>query len=104
MPDKSWKRWERTVAAELNGDRNVGSGVGSIKEDVIHPHFAVECKYGARAVPKFIGDALGQAVKASVDTGKTPLLCCKRAGAHGGIAVMRFSDFVELARSAGVLK
>jgi len=29
---------------------------------------------------------------------------CKRAGAHGGIAVMRFSDFVELARSAGVLK
>jgi hypothetical protein len=46
VPDASWKQWERRVAALFGGTRrgpdNRTAEAG--KSDIIHPHWAVECK------------------------------------------------------------
>lgn len=46
MGNKAWKAWERTVAGFFGGTRRGPDtrGIDGGKTDVIHPHFAIECK------------------------------------------------------------
>jgi len=53
MPNKSWKSIERKVATALGGQRIAASGNGTIKGDVQHPVYFIECKWG-KQIPKTV--------------------------------------------------
>jgi len=50
---KAWKACEAEVAKLLGGIRRVRVSYGESIEDVLHPVFIIECKYGGK-VPKSV--------------------------------------------------
>ncbi len=78
MPDKSWKAFERRIAAAVGGERRGAetSGERGGKSDVIHPTIAPECKLLGRPSYGAILDACKQAEKNA--DGKMPLAFVKR--------------------------
>ena len=64
MPDRAWKRAERTIAARLGGRRVpiTGRQRGNVP-DVEHPAFAVEVK-SRKTLPTWLHNAMTQAIAA----------------------------------------
>lgn len=105
--DKAWKKFERKIAEELtqlgdNAERIPVTGrtrgyAPDIKSDV----FSIECKY-RKSVPKWIKDAMAQAV-ASSDGVKTPIVFLKEKSAviDDTFIILRLGDLkADLIREA----
>jgi hypothetical protein len=90
MPEKSWKQYERRVAAIFGAHRTPLSGGNSrhgTRSDVLHPTLYIECKFGSsvpqtwRAIEALFEDVVRNATL----EGKMPVLVCHRKNAHGGV-------------------
>ena len=96
--DKSWKAWERRVAALLGGVRrgaDTRSRNGAGKTDVIHDELAIECKLLGR--PGF-ADCLSAAKQAETNAESgLPIAVVQRKGRRwqDALVVMRLETFVE---------
>ena len=95
---KAWKNLEREVAKALNGTRRSRVNYGESIEDVAHPFFAIECKYG-KCIPKkalegkkcrFLDKAFAQAK--SYNPGKQPIVCLKTPRMKGFVAIVGYPD------------
>jgi hypothetical protein len=79
MPDKRWKRAERTIAKKVGGTRTPLSGPasGHTSADVIHPWLYVEVKYRKRfAVLSLMAEVAEKAKKEL----KVPVLALQQKG------------------------
>ena len=94
MPDKTWKRIERGIAALLGG-RRVGC-TGQATPDVEAPGLVAEVKH-RRSLPAWLDDALGQA-QAHVQDGQVGVAVLHRHRQRIGdsLVVMRLEDFAAL--------
>lgn len=98
MPDAAWKAWERRIASRIGGRRR-GCDVGGTnggKDDVIHPHFSVQCKLLGR--PNF-SDCLGAAKQAERDAKphQEPVAIVKRKRSLDvdALVVMRLETWLD---------
>ena len=94
MPDKPWKRTERTIAALLGGQRLPVSGRGD-RPDVQHPWLAVEVKH-RRTLPQWLLDALRQAEQAATPE-QLPVVVLHQRGQRyaDSLVVVRLKAFRE---------
>ena len=105
--DKAWKKFERKIAEELtqlgdNAERIPVTGrtrghAPDIKSNV----FSIECKY-RKEIPKWIKNAMDQAVKSS-DGVKTPIVFLKERSAiiDDTFIILRLGDLkADLIREA----
>ena len=94
----SWKSFERRIAKRLGGQRrgaHTGSGgKGTGKTDVIHDHFAIECKLLGAPTYSAIVAACKQAEDAA-EEGQEPIAIVKRKSAQDNDALvcMRLETF-----------
>jgi hypothetical protein len=89
MSDKSWKAFERRIAKVFGGERrgaDYGDGRGG-KNDIIHPHWSVECKLLGRAGYADLLKAVRQAELASED-GQEPVAVVKLKNQHDADALV----------------
>jgi hypothetical protein len=89
---KTWKSFERCVAAWFNAARASLSGSNGkvTRSDTLHPKLFIECKYGKRIAPWKLW--LETAEKARVE-GKIPVLALKQTGEHGFLLVVHCDDW-----------
>ena len=101
MADKSWKAFERRCAKKLGGQRRGPdttdrSDGGTGKSDIVHDHYAPECKLLSR--PSY-GDIVSACLQAERNAGpnREPIAIVKRKSAHDAdaLVVMRLSTFCE---------
>lgn len=95
MPDKSWKAFERRVAAFFHTERNALSGGNSkiTRSDTLHPVLFIECKQRQRHTAV----ALWDETKALADAeGKTPVVCLSEKNRPGFWIVVHSEDLVRL--------
>ena len=106
MGDKGWKAFERRVARIFGGERR-GADFGDArggKTDVIHDHFAIECKLLARPTYQQMLDACLQAEAASEPLQEpVAVVKRKRQGSPDGdaLVVMRLETFAAWRLSDG---
>lgn len=109
MPDKGWKAFERRIAKVFGGKRRGADyrDQEGGKDDIIHPHWAIECKLLGR--PSFAGmqAACRQAEAASriphpgenllLFRAREPVAVIKKKGArdNDALVVMRLETFKE---------
>ena len=77
--DKSWKAYERRIAAFVSGKRrgaDYGGRTGG-KDDIIHPLLSIECKLYSRVTYGLLLAAVDQA-EANAEEGKIPVAVIKR--------------------------
>ena len=104
MADKAWKAFERTIAAIFGGTRRGADtrGPDAGKTDVIHPHFAIECKLLGR--PGY-ADMLAAAKQAetNAEPHQEPVAVVKRKNARNddALVVMRLETFRQWRISEG---
>jgi len=81
MADKSWKAFERRIAAVVGGKRRGAYTRGSQGglTDVLSEHWAVECKLLGRSSHSAILDACRQS-EVNAEPGQTPVAFVKRKG------------------------
>lgn len=103
--DKTWKKFERKIAEELTllGDDaeripvtgRVRGHAADIKSNV----FSIECKY-RKEIPKWIKNAMDQAVKSS-DGVKTPIVFLKERSAiiDDTLVILRLGDLKKEIRN-----
>lgn len=93
MADKSWKVWERQVAADLGGERT--GPMGKDLPDVSGvPVIAPECKYQKRLA---LNEAdFQQARDNATKIGKLPVLFLKERGGKRKRVVMDYDDYLTL--------
>jgi hypothetical protein len=97
MADKSWKAFERRVARYLHGQRRGADfrSDDSGNDDVIHPHFSVECKLLGR--PAY-SDMLKACLQAERNAGaKEPIAVVKKkyADDKDALVIMRLEEFIK---------
>ncbi len=98
VPDAAWKAFERAVAAIFGGERRGPDtrGVESGKTDVIHSHFAIECKLlGAPGWSQIL--AATKQAEVNAEPGQEPIAVVKRKNARMAdtLVVMRLERFRE---------
>lgn len=98
MSDKAWKAWERVVAAVFGGVRRGADtrGENAGKTDVIHDHFAVECKLlGAPGWAAML--AAAKQAEANAEPGQEPVAVIKRKNARNddALVIQRLATFRE---------
>lgn len=89
MPDKAWKRAERTVAKDLGTTR--ASPFRRPGPDVETSWVVVEVKW-RKHLPKWLTDGMAQA-KRYAKLKKLPILLLKEGGEQGALVVMNYEDF-----------
>ena len=98
MADKAWKAFERRIAAFVGGKRRGADTRDERggKSDVIHPHFAIECKLLSRPSFGLMLDACHQAER-NAELHQEPLAIVKRKGDRDDDALvcMRLSTWRE---------
>ncbi|QXD16984.1 hypothetical protein GQ464_008640 [Rhodocaloribacter litoris] len=94
MPEKSWKRTERAVAARLNGRRVPVTGrARGDAPDVAHAWLSIEIKHRSR-LPAWIEDAMRQAEAAAREDQLPVAVLHERGRRHDeDLVVMRLADF-----------
>jgi hypothetical protein len=92
MPDKTWERVERDIAALLGG-RRVGC-TGQATPDVEAPGLVAEVKH-RRTLPAGLADALGRA-QAHVQDGQVGVAVLHRHRIGDSLVVIRLEDFATL--------
>jgi hypothetical protein len=98
MPDQAWKAFERRIAKVFGGIRR-GADTRSAdggKCDVIHDHFAIECKLVARPNHSTALDACRQAER-NAKPHQEPVVVIKRKNAHDrdALVVQRLEVFEQ---------
>jgi hypothetical protein len=94
MADRSWKRWERRLAAILGGVRvPVAGRRGS--PDISHPWLSIETKERG-ALPRWVEVGIRQA-EATAGPAQLPVLVLHQWGdrADRALIVLRLGDWVE---------
>tara|TARA_Y100000310_G_scaffold329810_1_gene400333 strand:+ start:60 stop:362 length:303 start_codon:yes stop_codon:yes gene_type:complete len=91
--DKSWKRFERRVAAK-SGGRRVPVADQETHLDVAHPVFGIECKYRA-SLPKYLKDYFAQA-KEGCKEGQIPVVAMGEKYSSTVYALLNFDDLIKL--------
>ena len=98
MADKAWKAWERAVARIFGGTRRGADTRGERggKTDVIHDHFAIECKLLGAPTYSAMLAACRQAEE-NAGPLQEPVAVVKRknARARDALVVMRLETFAE---------
>ena len=98
MPDKAWKRAERTIAEMLNGKRVPVSGrQRGATPDIEHNDFSIEVKHYAKPSGwAFIQDAFDQATLSVVDN-QIPMVCIhkKQTPYRDTVVMFRLGEFIE---------
>lgn len=96
MGDKSWKAFERRIAKIFGGQRRGAETRGERggKTDVIHEHYAIECKLLGAPGYQAMLDACRQA-EANADPGQEPVAIVKRKNKldADALVVMRLETF-----------
>ncbi|QXD15808.1 hypothetical protein GQ464_002345 [Rhodocaloribacter litoris] len=94
MPEKSWKRTERAVAARLNGRRVPVTGRSrGDAPDVDHRWLAIEIKHRTR-LPAWIEDAVCQAEAAAREDQLPVAILHQKGRDHDrDLVVLRLADF-----------
>ena len=96
MPDKSWKAFERRIAARLGGKRIpvTGERDGS---DVDAGPFQYQCKL-RRGVPSYLRDWLRGIVSAGERKGSVGVVIWKQPNARDddAVVVLRLADWQDL--------
>lgn len=98
MADKSWKAFERRIAAFVGGKRRGADTRDERggKSDVIHPHFAIECKLLSRPSFSAMLDACRQSER-NAEEHQEPVAIVKRKNDpdDNAIVCMRLSTWRE---------
>jgi hypothetical protein len=99
MPDKTWKRDERQVAAFFGGTRNPLSGSNSRHTggDVIHPTLYIENK---RRQKHSVVSLWNLTAERARQEGKTPVVTLTEHGKGGFWVVCKAEDLEKIAREA----
>jgi len=103
MPDKSWKAYERRLAAEFHGKRTPLSGIssGHTHADVIHPTLFVDLKLRRefRTCWRYFKVIAPLAKK----EGKIPVIVAKVPGGldQESLVVCRLKDVKQIAQELG---
>ena len=93
LADKNWKRFERRVAAIVDGERVPVSGrQRGYAPDIEHNWLSIECKY-RKSLPEWIKDAMRQA-EASARPRQMPCVILGEKGqkADDALIIFRLSD------------
>ena len=93
---KTWKAVERRIAEKLGGQRMSNHALGLKTPDVESPWLSVEVKH-RKALPKWIKQAMVQAVTNNDDESKLPLVVLhEKYQCHDDDLVMlRLGDFLD---------
>ncbi len=96
MPDKTWKRVEREIAAILGGERVPVSGrQRGDAPDIRHQWLSLEVKH-RKTLPNWIFDALDQAQKSKAGQQlPVAILHGKGMGYKKSLVVIELDDFVD---------
>lgn len=98
MADKAWKAFERRVAAVFGGRRRGADtrGADGGKTDVVHDHYAIECKLLARPTYSDMRGAVAQAER-NASPGQEPIAIVKRKNFadDDALVIMRLATFRE---------
>ena len=100
MADKSWKQWERAVAKLVGGKRRGPDfrGEDGGKNDIIHPHFSIECKLLSRPSYGHLLDAALEAER-NAKPDQEPVAIVKRKGRSclvgDALVVMRLETWLQ---------
>jgi len=86
MPDKTWKKFERTVARFFGCERT-GPMQDKDANDINHHCLHVQCKHNKRIALLTIWDAAKRA-----SNGKIPVVAVKQKGRHGFWLFLHSSD------------
>ena len=97
--DKSWKRFERTVAAALDTTRRLEKGRSV--DDIDFAPLHVDCKVRKRFA---IWSMFRETQRKYGGDGKPVVLVIKAERCHGSLVVMDFKDFLPLLSNAGMLE
>jgi hypothetical protein len=95
MPERSWKRTERAVAARLGGRRVPVTGrQRGDAPDIAHDVYSIEVKH-RRRLPGWLREAVVQALAAQRD-GQLALAILHEAGTHhdDDLVVVRLRDWL----------
>ncbi len=99
MPDKTWKRVERSIADRLGGRRTGVLAQWGCRgvPDVEAPGLAVEVKT-RRRLPAWLLGALLQAGRAAKATHRRPVVVLHQLGSHHteDLVLLRLADFEDL--------
>lgn len=90
MPDKSWKAFERRIAARHHGGQRIpvtGERAGS---DIVSDMFCIQAKLRKR-MPTFLSDWLDGIRAAAAKHGKIGIVIWKTPGRHDDNAVVLLS-------------
>ncbi len=100
MADKSWKAFERRIAAMVGGKRRGADyrnrEAGGGKDDIVHPEISCECKLLSSVSWCDLLNAAKQAER-NAAPGKLPVAIVKRKGSldRDALVVMRLERFLD---------
>ena len=94
MPDKTWKKFERTVASYF-GVRRTGPMQEKDANDIDHPVIHCQCKHSKRHAIATVWDA---AKKVADKSNKIPVVAIKQKGRHGFWLLIHESSLLEVAK------
>ena len=102
MPDKSWKAFERRLAARVGGRRIPVTGERD-GADVIAPLFCYQAKL-RKGVPGYLRDWLAGIVAAGQRAGSIGVVVWKapRARDDDAVVILRLKDWQDLHGASGV--
>ncbi len=98
MPDAAWKAWERRVAKLFGGRRRgpLTRNLSGAKTDIVHDHFAIECKLLKRIKFSDLVEALRQAERnAGPDEEPVAVVKLKNAADGDAFVIQRLSTFAD---------
>ena len=95
MPNDTWKKCERAVAARIGGERISNHALGLQTPDCESDWLSVEVKH-RKALPGWLLDALDQA-ETNASAGTLAVAVLHQAGQRydDALVVLRLSDFVD---------
>ena len=96
MPEKSWKRFERTVAERVGGRRVPCTGVDRAAADVIAPAFSYQCKL-RKNVPDYLTRWLAGITATAAQSGTTGVVVWRAPGTlnDDALVILKLSDWVD---------
>ena len=97
MPEKAWKRFERTVAEKVGGIRVPVTGLDRDGADVIAPPFHYQCKL-RKNVPVYLTTWLDGITATAAQSGSTGVVVWRAPGTlnDDALVIMKLSDWQAL--------
>ena len=95
MPEKAWKRFERTVAERVGGRRIPCTGLDRDGADVIAKPFHYQCKL-RRGVPAYLTKWLAGITATATQSGSTGVVVWRAPGTPNSdaLVILRLADWV----------